>query len=178
MPSETEGSPYRRVILTGFMGAGKSTVGRLLAPLLSWQFRDADAFLTANSGATIAELFTRHGERQFRELEAALIADLLHEADTVISLGGGALEHAETRARLAATASTLVVYLQAPLAVSLERCAAETGSALRPVLQDAAVIERRFLARLPFYQTAHLTIATEQQTPQAIAQRVAAALRH
>ena len=158
------------------MGAGKSTVGRLLAPLLGWRFLDADALLTTQAGATIAELFSQHGEHAFREMEATLVADLLEQTQVVVSLGGGAVEHARTRTRLLESQTSLVVYLEAPLDVSLARCAAETGAALRPVLQDADAVERRFNARLPFYRAAHLTISTEEQPPAAIAERIASAL--
>ncbi len=159
------------------MGAGKSTVGRLLAPLLGWRFLDADLLLTDRTGTSIAELFTQHGEQGFREMEASLVADLLQQDQVVVSLGGGAVEHAGTRARLLESETSLVVYLETSLAVSLARCAVEIGSALRPVLQDADAVERRFNARLPFYRAAHLTISTEDRTPAAIAERIAAALR-
>ena len=174
MPSE---GPHRRVILTGFMGAGKSTVGRLLAPLLGWRFLDVDTLLSAGAGTTIAQLFTRHGEQGFRAMEAELIAEQLEQAQVVVSLGGGAVEHHQTRARLLESIDSLVVYLQTPLAVALARCAAQPGSAVRPVLADADVVEHRFNARLPFYRAAHLTLPTDGQEPTAIAQQIAAAVR-
>ena len=91
---------YRRVVLTGFMGAGKTTVGRLLAPLLGWRFLDADHVLTERTGLLIPELFERHREVGFRALEAEVVESLLTETKIVLALGGGALEHAETRQRV------------------------------------------------------------------------------
>ena len=169
--------PHQRVILTGFMGAGKSTVGCLLAPLLGWRFLDMDTLLSARTGTTIAQLFTEHGEQGFRAMEAKLVAEQLEQTKVVISLGGGAVEHEETRNRLLESAGSLVVYLQTPLAVALARCAAEPGSVVRPVLDDADAVERRFNARLPFYWAAHLTLPTDGQKPTAIAQQIATAVR-
>ncbi len=159
------------------MGAGKSTVGRLLAPLLGWRFLDMDTLLSTRTGTTIAQLFTEHGEHGFRAMEAELVAEQLEQTRVVISLGGGAVEHEETRARLLESTGSLVVYLQTPLAVALARCAAEPGSAVRPVLDDADAVERRFNARLPFYGAADLTLHTEGQAPATIAERIATAVR-
>ena len=168
---------YARVVLVGFMGAGKSTVGALLASLLGWRFRDADAVITGNAGASIAELFSRYGEPWFRELEAAAAADLLTERETVVAFGGGALERADTRAKLAEDAATFVIYLETPLAVALERCREEPGAALRPVLAAEAALEQRYTRRLPFYRMAHLTVATSGRTPSEVARLIADAVQ-
>lgn len=166
----------QRVVLTGFMGAGKSTVGRLLAPMLAWGFHDADALLTERVGASIAELFQHHGEPHFRRLEAEILAELLRVPRAVIALGGGALEHAQTRALLTGEQSTLLVYLQAPLATSIKRCLGEPDAPERPVLQDRPALEARYLARAPFYASAHLTIATEDLPASEVAARIARAV--
>lgn len=176
----------QRVVLVGFMGAGKSTVGRLLAESLGWQFLDADHLLIRQTGLSIAEIFARHGEQHFRSQEALLVASLLKEPQSVIALGGGAIEHPETASALASAASpvpiqsspdstnsTLVVYLETPLALSLERCAAEPGAAVRPVLQDKRALEERFLKRLPLYQAAGLTVSTSDRTPAEVAAHIA-----
>ena len=168
---------YTRVVLTGFMGAGKSTVGRLLAPLLGWHFLDADAALIEHTGSSIASLFDCHGEAQFREMEASILAELLEQEQMVIAMGGGALESASTRNRIAATPATFLVYLQASLAVSLQRCSGDEGS-IRPVLVSPAggqssSLEQRYQARLLAYQTADLTVATEGRSPQQIAEAIA-----
>ncbi len=169
--------PYRRVVLTGFMGAGKTTVGRLLASLLGWRFLDTDALLVAKLGSSIAELFVQLGELMFREYEAGLIADLLRTEVVVIALGGGAMEHASTRASLAGDTGTLLVYLQTSLAVSVARCAAEPGAAVRPVLRDHELLELRFARRKPFYEAADLILPTEGQMPESLAELLAAKVR-
>lgn len=173
------------MVLIGFMGAGKSTVGSLLAQRLGWQFVDSDHLLTQQGGSSIAEIFARHGEQHFRALEAALIASLLQTSQAVIALGGGAVEHPQTAKALTAaaqTSGTLVVYLEAPLALSLQRCAAEPGAAVRPILQtftqDTSALKARFHQRLPLYQAAALTVPTADLTPAQVADSIAAHLRN
>src|ERR1700683_4779598 len=97
--ASSEGGPEtgvraRRIVLTGFMGSGKSTVGPLLARQLGWKFVDADDVIAAEAGATIPEIFAREGEAAFRERERAAIARLASEDALVLALGGGAIEDA------------------------------------------------------------------------------------
>src|SRR3954453_22313706 len=86
-----------QLVLLGFMGAGKSTVGPLIADLLGWHFYDADQVLEHRAGCTIAEIFDRRGEAGFRQLEESIVAELLLLNRTVIALGRGAIESASTR---------------------------------------------------------------------------------
>ena len=172
---------YRRVVLTGFMGAGKTTVGRLLAPLLGWRFLDADHVLTDSTGLSVPALFERHGEAGFRVLEAEVIGSLLAETETVLALGGGALEHAKTRERMARDAEALRVYLAAPLETSLSRCMGECGAEARPLLRDllrdTATLEQRFEARVAAYSEAQLHLRTEHSDPRSLAQAIAEKVR-
>src|SRR5271157_5331614 len=85
-------APPRRIVLTGFMGSGKTTVGPLVARRLGWSFVDADDAIEAETGCTIAELFRRDGEAAFRERERATIARLAGTDGLVLALGGGAME--------------------------------------------------------------------------------------
>jgi shikimate kinase len=99
-PNDTTGSAaspaipahLKRLVLTGFMGAGKSTIGRLLADRLNWNFLDLDAHLEARTGATIPQLFAEHGEARFRRLESTALASALARTNTVLALGGGTPE--------------------------------------------------------------------------------------
>jgi len=91
------GVRVRRIVLTGFMGSGKSTVGPLVARRLDWKFVDADDVIAAEAGSTIPEIFAREGEAAFRERERATIARLAGEAALVLALGGGAIETEATR---------------------------------------------------------------------------------
>jgi len=85
------------------MGSGKTTVGPLVAARLGWRFVDVDDVIEAEAGTTIAEIFARHGEAAFREREHATIARLASGDALVLALGGGAIEHAATRALLLPT---------------------------------------------------------------------------
>lgn len=159
------------------MGAGKTTVGRLLAPMLGWRFVDADALLCEQTGSTVAQIFREQGEAHFRALEAVLIADLVNQSDTVIALGGGAVENAQTRALLHADPSTLLVYLETTLAIALRRCAADAGGLARPVLADTAHLQSRFETRLPLYRQAHRVLSAGEHSPESLATEIAAAVR-
>lgn len=129
----------RRIVLTGFMGAGKSTVGRILAARLRWPFLDIDSVITAEHGLTVAQIFAQDGEEHFRRIEAEAIArvldplheDAAHQHDqAVVALGGGAIETAAVRqllfpfSRLPQTTvpATVTIFLSAPLADLLARC--------------------------------------------------------
>lgn len=162
----------RRIVLTGFMGAGKSTVGVLLAEKLAWEFIDADAEIEARAGATIAQIFAKQGEPAFRALEAETIRGLSQRENLVLALGGGALETESTRTLWNKPGETCVVFLDAPLQVLVERCLAQPGAAERPVLADREQLLRRFEARLPHYRAAHIAVATEGLTPAEVAERI------
>jgi shikimate kinase len=162
-------TPILRIVLTGFMGAGKSTLGALLAAELGWRFVDIDQVLVAAEGSSIAKLFANAGEARFRELEERTIAELLHLDHAVLALGGGALESAATRARLLDSSGTHVVFLETPLQVALARCDQQTGAVPRPVLRDQAGLEARFTQRLEHYRRAHLTLSTVDRPPSLLA---------
>ena len=167
----------RRIILTGFMGAGKTTVGALLEPVLGWAFFDTDAILCERTGTTVAELFASRGESYFRAIEADLIAELTQHEKIILALGGGALEHPDTLRRVTDRPDSLLVYLETTLELSLQRCAGGAIAPVRPVLADREALEQRFRNRLPLYRHAGLVLPTAGKSPQAIAQEIAAAIR-
>jgi shikimate kinase len=154
----------KRIVLTGFMGAGKTTVGNLLALRLGWTFVDADEKIEAASGATIAQLFIDRGEPWFRQLEHETIRELLDSKSLVLALGGGAIEDERTRSLVLSSQGTRLIHLEATLETVLHRC--RGTESLRPVLQDKANLEARYLRRLPFYRQAHLTIPVDTLHPQ------------
>jgi shikimate kinase len=154
------------------MGAGKTTVGALLAERLGWHFVDSDRVVEARTGMTVAEVFARQGETAFRELEAAAVRDAGSEERLVLALGGGALEKAETRAFVASLADSLIVFLEAPLETMIARCAGHENAPVRPVLADRTRLGERWSQRLPWYRQAHLTVETGQLSPQAVAERI------
>jgi shikimate kinase len=161
-----------RIVLVGFMGAGKSTVGALLAPQLRWRFLDADAVLESRHEATIAEIFATQGEPAFRRLEAEVIRDLLHEQNLVLAVGGGAIETDATREAIFSSPETCVVFLEAPLEIMIERCEQQPDAAVRPVLKDRERLKTRFENRLPHYRNAHLVVETAARTPQETVQHI------
>jgi shikimate kinase len=153
----------RRIVLTGFMGSGKSTVGPLLAERLGWKFVDADDVIEAEAGCTIPEIFRREGEAAFRERESATIARLAGANELVLALGGGAIENDATRALLTHAADGLLVHLEVELATTLSRCAGTEGA--RPILADKANLASRFERRIPLYRAAHLNLVVDTLTP-------------
>jgi shikimate kinase len=162
-PQRAPATPPRRIVLTGFMGSGKSTVGPLLADRLGWKFLDVDDVIEAEAGATIAELFARHGEAWFRDREQATIARLCNGEALVLALGGGTIEHADTRSLLLTAPGTLLVHLEVELATTLARCRGTEHT--RPILADQANLASRYARRLPLYRTAHVSIPVDALTP-------------
>jgi len=163
---EAESAGTRRIVLTGFMGSGKSTVGPLLARRLGWRFVDVDDVIEAEAGTAIAELFRTHGEAHFRGIEHATIARLAAEDGLVLALGGGAIEHEGTRTLLLTAAGTLLVHLEVGLETTLLRCKGTEG--LRPILADQANLASRYDRRLPLYRQAHVSIAVDALKPKQV----------
>ncbi|HEX6771330.1 MAG TPA: shikimate kinase [Acidobacteriaceae bacterium] len=178
--------PPERIVLTGFMGAGKSTVGRILAARLGWPFLDTDSILIAEHGCSIAQIFSLHGEPHFRRIEAEAVSRVLDPAyehsHAVIGLGGGAIETEAVR-RLLFPASPSVpaivtIFLAAPIDELLIRCRpAASGRAeapIRPLLAAPEPPEERLARRLPYYRRAHLTVETAGLTPDQVADHILA----
>jgi|SRR5580704_7929811 shikimate kinase len=163
-------APIRCIVLTGFMGSGKTTVGPLVAIRLGWRFIDADDVIVAETGMAITEFFARHGEAAFRERERATIARLAEEDGLVLALGGGAIEDPATRDLLLTTAGLLLVHLEVELATTLSRCRG-TESA-RPILADQPNLAARYERRLPLYRTAHVTITADALTPDQVTEAI------
>jgi shikimate kinase len=153
------------LVLTGFMGTGKTTIGALVADLLDMAFVDADEAITARAGADIPTLFARDGEAAFRTLERAVIRDLIAGRRQVIATGGGALIHPETRAEV--LARNLVVCLTADRAVIQTRLEHEGG---RPL---AGQWEAIYEARRPVYESFAHRFDTTHAAPDSIAQEIA-----
>lgn len=161
----------KRVVLTGFMGAGKSTLGLLLARGLAWTFVDLDEEIVGAEQKNIADIFAAVGEAGFREMERLALAKTLQREGIVLALGGGAIETEANRQLLQQDRETLLVYLEAPLDVLIARCERqqlETKTARRPVLEKRAELAARFLSRMPLYEEAHWTLHTTGHDPEEI----------
>ena len=150
------------IVLVGFMGAGKTTVGRLLAAKLGIPFIDSDHVIAARAGKPIPAIFADDGEPAFRRLEHEVIAELVYGEDIVLALGGGAATHEGTRALLAA-AAVPVVYLRVSYEVAMNRVGGDRG---RPMLTrpDVAQLHQD---RDPLYaQAATQTIDAGRRSPE------------
>jgi shikimate kinase len=158
------------IVLIGFMGAGKTTVGAILAARLGVPFTDSDQEIESRAGKPVREIFADDGEPAFRQLEHEVIADLLRGDDRVLALGGGAASHDGTRALLKAVP---VVYLKVTYAEAMSRVGGDAG---RPMLArpDVAGLHRD---RDPLYASvAALTIDTGGRSPDRLAQDILARL--
>lgn len=169
---EVSGAPQRlqRIVLTGFMGSGKTTVGPLVAARLGWSFVDADDVIEADAKCTIPEIFRREGEAAFRERERAAIRRLAGREGLILALGGGAIEDPATRALLLGDPETLLVHLEVELATTLARCRGTEQQ--RPVLADEANLASRYQRRLPLYRMAHASISVDRLTPEEVAEAI------
>ncbi len=160
-----------RILLVGFMGCGKSTVGPLLARKLGWRFVDVDERIEDLEGSTIPEIFERRGERYFRAVEAGVVDDVLGLDRVVVATGGG---WGAQPGRLAALASGSVsVWLEVSAAEAVRRCADEPGR--RPLLRSETPLkdaERLLATRYPEYAEADLTVDTEELSPEDVSDRI------
>jgi shikimate kinase len=156
-----------RIVLVGFMGSGKSTVGPLLAARLGWGFRDLDAWIEARAGRSIAELF-REGEEGFRRLEAEAAREAGALTNHVIAAGGGALVAAETRERLR-SGRAVTVWLRCGLPALLARIPPD-GS--RPLAGSRETMAALLAERESSYRQADWTVDTTTAAPDEVARAI------
>jgi shikimate kinase len=171
----------RIVALTGFMGAGKTKVGRALAGLLRWSFVDLDEEIELRQKMPIREIFQGQGEPHFREIEAETLRRMLERvsAPTVIALGGGTFIQT-CNADLLRDSGARVVFLETPIEEMLERCRSGTHASpenLRPLAADPDAFRALYAQRLPQYRNADLTLGTAGRTAEENARRIAESLR-
>lgn len=152
-------------VLVGVMGAGKSTVGGLLAQRLGVPFHDVDAAIEAAAGKPISEIFIDEGEDHFRTLERQAVAAALSDHDGVIALGGGAVLAEQTRDALA---GRTVIYLSVELADAMKRVGLGQGRPLLAV-NPRATLRHLLDQRRPVYEkVATHTVPTDGRTPDEI----------
>ena len=162
-----------RVVLVGPMGAGKTTVARILAEGWGVAVRDTDADIEAGEGRSISDIFVDSGEDHFRDLEAAAVARAVAEHDGVLALGGGAVLRAETRDLLA---DLPVVFLRVGLSEAVKRVGLGVG---RPLLLGnvRARVKALLDERTPIYESvATHVVDTDGRTPDEVADDVRRAL--
>jgi shikimate kinase len=172
--------PARPVlVLVGPPGAGKTTIGRILARRLGVGFTDVDALVVERAGKSISDIFLQDGEPAFRELEREVVARALDGADGVdgvLALGGGSVLAAETRERLR---GHVVVHLSVGMADGLRRTGLSTARPLLAGVNPRATFKALLDARAPLYrEVATVEVATDRRTTGQVARAVLAALGH
>lgn len=166
----------RSIFLVGFMGAGKTTVGRALSRRLGLPFEDLDDRIQRREGKTIERIFRESGETEFRKAETAALREVLAERASsigVIALGGGAFVQPDNFALLESVAAHSV-FLDAPVAELLRRCDSESKE--RPLRQDAKQFRELYEARRVAYMKAAVRIDTHGKDVEKIAAEVACSL--
>lgn len=161
----------RRVFLLGFMGCGKTTVGGLLARRLGWRFVDLDEELERRQGRTIARIFAEQGEPHFRQLERALLEELLARAEeepTVVALGGGTFAQ-PANCELLRAVGGITIWLECPPDELRRRC---RGMTHRPLFRDAASFFELYQQRLPFYQQADFRVDADRPDPAEVVEEI------
>ena len=164
--------PRRLVFLIGFMGAGKTTVGKALAQRLGWKFYDLDELIETREQQSIAGIFATAGESRFRKIESATLAELLKKnfsASVVVALGGGTFVQAQNREALQRAGAT-VVLLNAPIEELRRRCG---DTKTRPLAGDKTKFEQLFASRQSAYALADLKIETADKTVEQVAEEMA-----
>jgi shikimate kinase len=179
-------TPFPLIILIGPPGAGKTTVGSLLAGRLGVGFTDTDAVIEATAGKPVSDIFITDGEPEFRRLERNAVAAALADSEArrrqesgtpvtgVLGLGGGAVMDAQTQARLAGRA---VVYLETGFPELAKRVGLDRPRPLLIGTNPRSQLKSLLDQRLPVYaRLAWLTVGTDGRDPEAIAAEIAAAV--
>lgn len=170
------------VFLVGFMGSGKSSVGRVLGQRLNWIFEDLDDRIEAREGRTVAEIFREAGESAFRRAEHAALQQVLKELSggvaRIVALGGGAFVQQENAVLLKAS-GVPTVFLDAPAEELWQRCCAQSAEAgtERPLLQSMDQFRRLYENRRKSYLNASLKIQTGSRPVDVIAAEIAKKLK-
>jgi shikimate kinase len=163
----------RCIVLIGFMGAGKSTVGRILANALDWSLIDLDDTIEHASGMSVEKIFADRGEAHFRQVESRELKAALHSAQpSVVAVGGGAIEMEPNRTLLQSATHGRTFYLEAPLAELLSRCAQQSHH--RPLLAEA---ERLFAHRAGLYAAVGSPVSTFGFSAEQVAEHILSLLQ-
>ena len=157
----------------GFMGAGKTTVGQILAEELGWQFLDLDHQIEQEAASTVSQLFAK-GEEHFRAIESKVLARVLTQEPLVLATGGGVVAEPKNLELLLSRAK--VVYLKVPLEVLWQRTGGEEGAGVRPLLAGGfAQFSHRFATREESYLKAQLVVDATGE-PHEVAQQIIASM--
>jgi shikimate kinase len=172
--SAPEKSPMKTIVLVGLMGAGKSCIGKRLAHRLGLAFVDADHEVERAAGCSIAEIFARHGEANFRDGERRVIARLLDNPVHVLATGGGAFMDPRTRALIGERA--ISIWLRADLDLLLRRVARRNDRPLLQVAEPRQKLAELMTQRHPVYAEADIAVDSADGPPDVTLERVVEAL--
>lgn len=165
----------KNIVLTGFMGAGKTAVGKELAGLLDMRLIDLDSEIEKAEHMTINEIFKQFGEKKFREIETEMIKKVANNENIIISTGGGAVMKQENIDLLKKTG--IIIYLMATPETILQRTGKNSDRPLLQVANPLAKINELLNLRKPFYEKADIMIDTENKTPLRIAKEIVEKIR-
>jgi len=161
----------KRVVLVGPMGAGKSTIGRMLAKEIGYRFLDSDRIIEERCGANIPWIFDVEGEDGFRQRETAMLRELAEQEGTVLATGGGAVMRPENHELL--KKASVVVYLRTSIEQQVERTRKDRN---RPLLQNddpEAVLRKLFAIRDPIYtELADIVMHTDRKSPRLVVRQL------
>lgn len=160
----------KNIVLTGFMGTGKTEVGRLLARKLGYKFIDADSVIEEDQKMSITEIFKRFGEPYFRDIESKVIKRLSEMEGVVISTGGGAVLRQENMDNL--RKNGIIICLMASPETIYERTKKDTSRPLLQVENPLQRIKELLDFRRPYYEKADIMIDTDGKTPEEVAREI------
>ena len=164
----------KNIFLTGFMGAGKSTVGRLLANLMNHPFVDLDEMIVQRENRTIADIFSAEGEKYFRDCETLVLNELYQQPAAIYATGGGIVVRDENRRTMKGIGS--IVYLKTSWATLENRL---RKSVARPLVDPETGwdhVKELLAERQAFYEDADIVVETDGCTPSQVAHKIASGL--
>ncbi len=165
-----------KLVLIGFMGAGKTSVGQELARLLKLSFVDVDTLMSDQAGMSVPEIFEKFGEEYFRDLETETLISVLEESDLVISGGGGMVIKDENQELLLGDRAVKVIFLKTEFETVKQRIMADKTRSIdsRPLFRDLEKAQILYTERQGIYnKLADLTIATDHLSPEQVAREIA-----
>ena len=152
-----------KLYLVGFMGAGKTSVARALGRRMGWRVEDIDHRIEAREHQRVAEIFARQGEPYFRNIERAVLQDLLSQRHAIVATGGGTFVDPENRAAMLSDGA--VAWLDVPLERVIERVPADGR---RPLAADRVQMEHLYARRRAAYSQAHVRIDASRPLPEIV----------
>lgn len=169
------------IVLIGYMGSGKTTIGNELSNILGYQFEDLDAYIEKQEGQSISELFQSKGEIYFRKVESKYLVDILKMQDVVISLGGGTPCYGNNMQAILSSPDTISIYLKASIPTLVERLKKERKK--RPLIShlksDAELTEfvgKHLFERNVFYNQSNYTVSVENKSIKEIVEAIVSKL--